>query len=159
MSMLVLILAVLMLGLALAVIEAHVASYGILGTLGLGAIMAAVVLSVTASGGSLALALAVTLPMAAAAGVVGTLAVRKALATRHQRVQCGAEGLIGHVGVVRRPLDPLGHVVVDGELWRARRSWVEEDDPVPGEGEAVVVDRVQGLTLSVRRAEIWEVET
>jgi membrane protein implicated in regulation of membrane protease activity len=60
--------------------------------------------------------------------------------------------------VVRRSLDPLGQVAVDGELWRARRSWAEAEVPPPGEGEAVVVDRVEGLTLSVRRAEVWEVE-
>ena len=84
--------------------------------------------------------------------------MRKALAASRRRARCGAEGLVGHVGVVRLPLDPLGHVLVDGELWRARRSWAEEDEPPPAAGEAVVVDRVQGLTLSVRRAEEWEVE-
>src|SRR4051812_17329623 len=156
--MLVLILALLMLGLALAVVEAHVPSYGILGAAGLAAVLAAIALSVTAGGGGLVLALAVTLPVAAGAGALGTVVVRKGLATRHQRVHTGAEGLIGHVGVVRRPLDPLGHVVVDGELWRARRSWAEEDEPVPAEGDPVVVDRVHGLTLSVRRAEVWEIE-
>ncbi len=59
---------------------------------------------------------------------------------------------------MRRPLDPQGQVLVAGELWRARRRWAEEDDPAPSEGEAVVVDDVNGLTLSVRRAEAWEVE-
>jgi membrane-bound ClpP family serine protease len=153
-----LIVALLLSGLAALVVEAHVPSYGISGSLGLAAVIAALLLAVTASGGSLALAIAATVPIAAAAGALGTIAVRKAVATRHRRAHCGAEGLVGHVGVVRRPLDPLGHVFVDGELWRARRSWAEEDDPVPREGEPVVVDRVNGLTLSVRRAEIWEVE-
>ena len=45
---------------------------------------------------------------------------------------------------------------VDGELWRARRSWADEQRAL-GEGEQVVVEQVQGLTLSVRRAEEWEV--
>ena len=71
---------------------------------------------------------------------------------------CGAEGLVGHVGIVRRPLEPLGHVAIDGELWRTRRSGADEDEPPPREGEAVVVDQVHELTLSVRRAEVWEVE-
>ena len=39
--------------------------------------------------------------------------------------------------------------------WRARRSW--PDEPALAEGDQVVVEQVQGLTLSVRRAEEWEV--
>jgi membrane-bound serine protease (ClpP class) len=156
--MTVLTLVLLVLGLGLLVVEAHVPSYGVLGTAGIGALIAGIALAVVQSGGSVALALALTLPVAAASLLLVGFAARKALAVNRRRARCGADELIGHVGVVRRPLDPLGHVVVDGELWRARRSWIEEDEPPPAEGEPVVVDRVQGLTLSVRRAERWEVE-
>jgi membrane-bound ClpP family serine protease len=156
--MTVIILALLFLGLGLLVAEAHVPSYGALGTAGIGAVVTAIVLAVLESGGGIALALGIALPIAVVAAAVGLLAMRKALAASRRRARCGAEELIGQVGVVRQPLDPLGQVVVDGELWRARRSWVEEDEPPPVEGDAVVIDRVQGLTLSVRRAEIWEVE-
>jgi membrane protein implicated in regulation of membrane protease activity len=117
-----------------------------------------IVLAVLDTVGWLILALLIAGPFAVAALVLGVVAVRKAHAASHRRVDCGAEGLVGHVGVVRRPRDPLGHIAVDGELWRARRSWAEEDEPPPREGDAVVVDRVEGLTLSVRRAEVWEVE-
>ena len=153
-----LILALLILGPALLVAEAHLPTYGALGTAGAVAILAALVLAVVDAGGSLVVAFAVALPIAAVLAVGGVLAVRQVRAVGRQRPRGGAEGLIGHVGVVRRPLDPVGHVMVEGELWRARRSWAEEDEPPPAEGEPVVVDRVQGLTLSVRRAEIWEVE-
>ncbi len=153
-----LILALLLLGPALLVAEAHLPTYGALGTAGAVAILAALVLAVVDAGGSLLVALAMALPLAALAAVGGVLAMRKVRAVGGQRPRGGAEGLIGHVGVVRRSLDPVGHVMVEGELWRARRSWAEEDEPPPAEGEPVVVDRVQGLTLSVRRAETWEVE-
>jgi membrane-bound ClpP family serine protease len=156
--MTVLTLALLFLGLGLLVLEAHLPTYGLLGTAGIGAVAGAIVIAVIASGGGIALALGIALPIAAAAVAVGGFAMRKALVAGRRRARCGADELIGQVGVVRRPLDPLGHVVVDGELWRARRSWADEDEPAPAEGEAVVVDRVQGLTLSVRRAELWEVE-
>jgi membrane protein implicated in regulation of membrane protease activity len=52
----------------------------------------------------------------------------------------------------------MGHIAIDGELWRARLRWAEEDERSPGEGDPVVVDEVHGLTLCVRRAEVWEVE-
>ncbi len=84
---------------------------------------------------------------------------RAALVATRRRARCGAEGLIGRIGVVRRRLDPCGRVSVDGELWRARRSWAADDEPPLSEGEAVVVERVERLTLSVRRAETWEVES
>ncbi|HZV75251.1 MAG TPA: NfeD family protein [Conexibacter sp.] len=156
--MTVLTLALLFLGLGLLVVEAHLPTYGVVGTAGIAALVGAIALATVASGGSVGLVLGLTLPIAAAAVAVGGFAMRKALAASRRRARCGADELIGHVGVVRRPLDPLGHVVVDGELWRARRSWAAEDEPPPAEGEPVVVDRVQGLTLSVRRAEVWEVE-
>ena len=111
------------------------------------------------SGLGVILALSALVVVAVVGASVATLvAVRRTVAAGRQRVQCGPEALVGHVGVVRRPLDPVGQILVDGELWRARRSWADEDEPPPRPGDSVVIDRVQGLTLSVRRAEIWEVE-
>jgi membrane protein implicated in regulation of membrane protease activity len=106
------------------------------------------------------LALAVVLgTLAATAVIAATIATAHRLTSAaRRRNQCGAEGLIGHVGVVRRPLDPAGTVIVDGELWNARRSWINDDDVAPDAGEHVVVDGVQGLMLAVRRAESWEIE-
>jgi membrane-bound ClpP family serine protease len=156
--MAVLILALLLVGLALLVAEAHLPTFGIVGAAGVAALAAGVVLAMVGAGGSLALALGVTLPLVAAGGALGYVAVRKARAAARRRARCGAEGLVGRLGVVRRPLDPQGQIMVDGELWRARRSWAEEDEPAPAEGEPVVVDDVRGLTLTVRRAELWEVE-
>jgi membrane-bound ClpP family serine protease len=156
--MMVQIIALLILGSGLLVAEAHLPSYGALGTAGFAAFVAAIVLVVVDSGGSLALVFALTVPIAALIISLGFVWIRKALTVSRRRARGGAEGLIGHVGVVRRPLDPVGHVAIDGELWRARRRCAEEDEPAPGEGDPVVVDQVQGLTLSVRRAEDWEVE-
>jgi membrane-bound ClpP family serine protease len=153
-----LIITLLILGSGLLVAEAHLPTNGALGTAGVAACVAAIVLAVLDWGGSLALAFALTLPIAALIITLGVVCIRKALTVSRSRARGGAEGLIGHVGVVRRPLDPVGHIAIDGELWRARRCWAEEDEPAPGEGDPVVVDQVQGLTLSVRRAEVWEVE-
>jgi membrane protein implicated in regulation of membrane protease activity len=93
----------------------------------------------------------------ATVGVLALVTLREARAIRRRQVQTGAEGLIGHVGIVRRRIDPLGDVAVDGELWRARRAWATEDEPPPAEGDRVVIDTVHRLTLLVRRAEEWEV--
>jgi membrane-bound ClpP family serine protease len=144
------IVALVLLGASLLIAEAHVVSYGLLGLAGVAALTAAGVLAVDALGGSVLLGIAVMLPAAAVAAWLLAIVARKALAVRGRRPRGGAEELIGRIGVVRH-----GDVFVDGELWRAHRSWVDEDRLLP-EGEHVVVERVHGLTLSVRPAEEWE---
>jgi membrane-bound ClpP family serine protease len=154
-----LVVVLVLLGLALLVAELQLRAHGVLGATGIAAVVAGILLAVLGSIGEFAVALALILPVVAALGAFCVVAGRLALSAARRRARCGAEGLVGHIGVVRRPLDPLGHVAIDGELWRARRSWAEEDEAPPAEGEPVVVDHVEGLTLSVRRAEVWEVET
>jgi len=152
------ILTLLILGSGLLVAEALLPTYGGLGIPGVAALAAAIVLAVLASGAHLALAFAVAVPIVVLSITLGVVCMRKVLTVSRRRARGGAEGLIGHVGVVRQPLDPVGQVAIDGELWRARRCWSEEDEPAPDEGDPVVVNQVLGLTLSVRRAEVWEVE-
>jgi membrane-bound serine protease (ClpP class) len=147
--------ALLVTGAALLVAEAHLVSYGVLGITGVLAIVAGGLLAIEAAGGSMVLGLAVLVPVAAILGAVFLIATRKALATRRLKPKSGAAGLIGRVGVVRHAPAPVGNVMVEGELWRARASWL--DEPALREGEHVVIEQVHGLTLAVRRAEEWEV--
>jgi membrane-bound serine protease (ClpP class) len=144
-------------GLALVLAEFALPTHGVLATTGVAAVIAGIVLAVFGAIGGIVGALLLAAPAIAGLGALALLALRLALAADGQRARCGAEGLVGHVGVVRRPLDPTGHVAIDGELWRARRSWASEDE-APEAGDAVIVDRVDGLTLSVRPAEVWELE-
>jgi membrane-bound ClpP family serine protease len=146
-----LIVALVVIGASLMIAEAHVPSYGLLGLSGIAAFALAGVLAVGAAGGSVLLALALVVPAAAVGGGLIAVAAGKTLAVRRRRPRTGAEGLIGTIGVVRGD-----DVVVRGERWRARGS-ILEDEPALHEGEQVVVEQVQGLTLSVRRAEEWEV--
>jgi membrane-bound serine protease (ClpP class) len=151
-------LLLLILGVSLLVGEARLRTHGLLGIFGVTALAAGVGVAVLDSIGGFVLAVLVGVPFAVMGVALAVAAVRKARIATHRRVNCGAEGLVGHVGIVRRPLDPFGHVAIDGELWRARRSWAAVDEPPPRAGEVVVVDQVHGLTLSVRRAEVWEME-
>lgn len=144
-------------GVSLLVAELALPAHGVLATTGVVALIAGILLAVFDAIAGIAVALVLIAPMIAGLGALALLALRLAVAAGGKRARCGAEGLVGHIGVVRRPLDPLGHVAIDGELWRARRSW-DCEHTVPAEGEPVVVDRVDGLTLCVRPAEVWEVE-
>jgi membrane-bound ClpP family serine protease len=156
-------------------VEAHVPSMGALGGPGVVALGAGAVLAVSGLGGGIVLGIVSAVLLVCVATAVLAVSVGKGLAVRRIRVRTGPEGLVGHVGVVhswieQRDDSPAaqrgeagrrargeGKVQVDGALWRARRSWGEED---PGElhvGDPVVVEQLSGLTLSVRPAEEWEI--
>ena len=141
---------------ALAVAEAHVPSHGALGGAAVAALAAGLALVVSGAGFGLAFALAVAAAVAAVGGGYLWVVVHKALAARRSRVRSGAEGLIGRVGEVRATPAPLGRVFLDGALWRAR-TWDSGEDGAELQcGDPIVVERVDGLTLTVRRAEDWE---
>jgi membrane-bound ClpP family serine protease len=147
--------ALLVMGAVLVVAEAHVPG-GILGAAGGLALIAGGIIVIAALGGGAALAVPVGLGLGAAAGGWALLVTRKAIDVRRTRVRAGSEGLCGQIGVVRHWSDPAGQVFVDGALWRARNDSADVDDEALHEGDPVVVERVSGLTLSVRRAEDWE---
>ena len=141
-------------GAVLIAVEAHVPRLGVLGGPGVVALAAGAGLAVAGLGGGAAVAVIAALLLAVAAGGMLALTVRKGLAVRRRRIRSGAEGLTGKIGVVRRWDERSGKVLVDGALWRARRSWADESEL--HEGDQIVVERLDGLTLSVRRAEDWE---
>jgi membrane-bound serine protease (ClpP class) len=155
-------LALLVVGLVLVAIEAHTPTLGALGVPGAAALVAGAAFTVGGLGGGIAVAVTVAVLLAAAAGVALKLVLPQAGAVRRRRIRSGPENLLGQIGVVRAwEGEGPGQVLVDGALWRACSA-----DPTGGEdgaeaplhmGDAVVVERRNGLTLAVRRAEQWEV--
>ena len=144
-------------GAALLLGEAHVSSAGVLGAAGVAAVAVGVGLMLSAAGGGVAVAAVLAAATAVAGAGLLVLVLPAAAATRHRRVRTGREGLVGHVGVVRgAPLAHGRHVFVDGALWRAEQTALEPADEPLQDGDRVVVEAVSGLTLSVRRAEEWE---
>jgi len=149
-------LALLVLGTALAVAEAHVVSHGMLGSAAVAALAAGVAMIVAGAGAGLAAGLAVGLAAGAVGAAYLAFVVARVLAVRRSPVRSGPAGLIGCRGEVRTLRGPTGQVLVDGALWRAR-VWAAEEDAELHTGDPIVVERVDGLTLTVRRAEEWEV--
>jgi len=146
--------ALLLLGAALLVAEAHTPS-GLLGTAGGISLGGGAALAIAGAGGGLPIVLASMVAALAVTAAWLAVATRKALAVRALRASSGREALSGRVGVVRQWSRGSGQVFVDGALWRARHSWSDDGEEL-GEGDPVVVERVSGLTLGVRKAEDWE---
>ena len=148
-------LALLLAGVILLIAEAHVPG-GILGVAAGVALILGGTIVIGSLGGGAAIAVPVGVGLGAVAGGWAIVVAHKAAGSRRARVRAGAESLCGRVGVVRRWSDSTGHVFLDGALWRARHEWSSSDGEALHEGDLVVVERVSGLTLSVRRAEAWE---
>ncbi|MEP7367846.1 MAG: nodulation protein NfeD [Acidobacteriota bacterium] len=134
--------ALILLALALFILEAKIASHGILGfggavSLVLGAMM--LVEGPPEFRISLTTALGVGLPFAAISVFLATLVFRS-----HQyTVETGGAGMVGEIGYALTPLAPSGKVFVHGEYWNATSS-----APV-GEGARIRVRVVDGLHVHV----------
>lgn len=140
---------VILVGLVVIVIEAHATTGGVLAVAGVMAVAAGAGLIMAGSGAALVLTIPVAV-LLAALGVFGImLTARKVAAARNQELRTGPTALVGTVATVRTWDQAEGQVSADGTLWSAVLSGDWQDTrPVPG--ETVVIDTLDGLTMSVR---------
>ena len=135
-------LALILLGVALLVIDAHVVSHGALTVAGLISLTVGMLMLFHNAPApyhtSVWLTLAVTIPL----GLFWAFAITKAVQVRRRPPSVGPNRVVGEEAVVRTP----GQVLVAGELWRARRA--DGGDLMPG--DHVQVEAVDGLELTVR---------
>ncbi len=139
-------IALLGLGLILLVAETQVASGGVLGVGGVGALVAGLLLLYRTDSEVYAVSAPAALAAGAALGSLTLFAAKKGLSTRRRPARTGGVDLIGRRAVVRSELNPQGQVFVGGSLWRAKTSNPELVVPA---GEWVEVRELEGLTLSV----------
>jgi membrane-bound ClpP family serine protease len=152
-------LVLLIVGALVAVVEAHYPTHGIAGGLGVAVMAIGAVLAISGLGAGVILGLLGGLALAGAGGAGIAFTVKHAAGVRHRRVRGGAEGLIGQIGVVRNWAEPTGSVSLHGGVWNARRSASVDDELLElARGDRVVIERLTGLTLSVRPAEEWELD-
>lgn len=134
-------LMLVLLGAALLVIDAHVPTHGALTLSGLVAIAVGLITLFHKAPAPYHTSVPLVVTFTAVLGGFWAIAIAKAVAVRRSPVSVGPQEILGQEGVMRDG----GYVFVRGELWRAR-----SDAPlVPG--EHVLVDRLDGLTLDVRR--------
>jgi membrane-bound serine protease (ClpP class) len=144
-------LALMLIGLALLVAEAR-RSGGVLGVFGGIALACGAGLATGGDGGGIVRVVAAV--GAALALTIAWLAIaaRRAVIAERRRARPSSQTLGGRTGVVRTWNGNGGEVFVDGALWRAQG---DRDDPFDP-GDEVVVERVSGSTLAVRRAGEWD---
>lgn len=138
-------LALLVLAFVLIVAEAHLPTGGLLGVLGIAALVAGGLLLFEGGEGGETVSPWVAVPVAVVLGGGVLVVGQRVLAARRREVRTGEEELIGSTGSVRVALDPFGQVFVQGALWRARAVGGERIEV----GGAIRVEAVDGLTLIV----------
>jgi membrane-bound serine protease (ClpP class) len=135
-------LLLILLGVALLVIDAHVVTHGALTIAGLVSLTVGMLMLFQNAPApyhtSLWITLAVTIPL----GLFWVFALTKAVAVRRRPPAVGPNRVVGEEAVVHAH----GQVQVAGELWKARRA--DGRDLVPG--DRVHVEAVDGLELTVR---------
>jgi len=143
-------------GLVLLGAELHLSTAGALGVVGVAALVIGAALIVVGTGHGVVLAVLI------AAGVAILLLAALAVMSREVRrgwrapPHTGPDALVGRVGVVATPPDPVGQVILEGARWRARRVRTDDGGPLHA-GDAVIVSAVADLTVWVRRAAEMEV--
>jgi membrane-bound ClpP family serine protease len=148
-------IALLCAALVLMLAEAHLSTGGVIAATGsLAAVGGSAVLLVAAGVGA---GVVVVVAATVAALALSTLmfARRRILRPLRARPRTGREALVGHVGVVRSIDAATAQVFIDGSLWRAEPDEIHHDTELH-DGDRVVVEHVNGLTLRVRKAEEWE---
>jgi membrane-bound serine protease (ClpP class) len=142
-------LLLILLAFALFVAEAFIISHGALAAGGIVSLIFGGLLLFDTGSEAFEISVPVVIFTAALLGGFFVFVISKAVEARHRHVRTGQEELVGMRAVVRSPLDPVGHVFVHGALWRATAS----DSAALAVGDEVVVERIDGLTLTVRKAE------
>ena len=134
---------------ALFVAEAFIVSHGALAGGGIVSLIFGGLLLFDTSSDAFEISVPVVILTGALLGGFFVFIISKAVQARHRRVRTGTDELIGERAVVRSPLDPVGHVFLQGALWRA----VADDGARIEVGDTVEVVGIDGLTLSVRKAD------
>ena len=142
----------IVIGAALLAAELHLASGVLIGGAAVSLIAGWVVL-IIALGGSALVAVPVGVGIGGFIALGGVRLIHDAQELTHAPVRSGREAMSGRIGVVKSWHGATGRIFIEGALWRARCDALEQ---APEAGDAVVVEGVSGLTLSVRPAESWE---
>ena len=148
----------LILGALIGASEAHNPTHGIAGGGGVALMAIGLALALAGLGAGVAIGVGAGVVLAAAGGGAVAFTVTRGAQVRRRRVRGGAEGLIGQIGVVRSWERETGSISLQGGVWDARRSPDLDAGALPElqRGDRVVVERLSGLTVSVRPAEEWE---
>jgi membrane-bound serine protease (ClpP class) len=105
--------------LVLLMLEAKFGGHGVLAIAGIVCLTFGTLTLVAAPVPEMAVNPWVAIAVSAAFGAITVFLVRLAVRARHMKSRLGASALVGSLARALEPLTPEGHVLVEGEIWRA----------------------------------------
>jgi membrane-bound serine protease (ClpP class) len=142
----------LVLGITMIIAEAHLPTHGILGASGVASLIASGLLLYDTNSSAFEVSPVVIVFVGLLLGGSLAVAVERSVQAGRRPKRTGWEEMIGAIGEVREPLDPVGQIFVEGALWRARLAAPDGDGRPLERGSRVRVESVEGLTLHVSPA-------
>ncbi len=124
----------------LMVLEAKFGGHGALAIAGIACLLFGTLTLIAAPVPEMAIHPWVAIAVSVGFGGITVLLVRLAVRARRLKARLGADALIGSTATAMEPLEPEGHVVVEGEIWRAVAS-----APVPAGARLRVVGHEEYL--------------
>ena len=126
--------------LALMLLEAKFGGHGVLGVAGVICLAFGTLTLVAAPVPEMGISPLVALGVSAGFGAITVLLMRLAILSRRMKTRLGLDALVGSPATAMEPLMPEGHVLVEGEIWRAVAS-----EPVAAGSPLRVVGRERYL--------------
>jgi len=136
-------LLLILLGGILFIAEISIMSYGLLSVSGVIALFLGSTMLIDSDDPALQISRAILYPTLGLTVVLSVGIIVFATRTRSLKKLGGTDGMIGETGLVKETLNPLGRVLVHGELWEA------QCDGEIAEGKHVTVESVEGLKIKV----------
>jgi len=135
----------ILLGVVFFILELKIISHGMLGIAGIISIIIGSVMLVDLPKSILSISWKSILTVAILSGIFFFGVLSYAIKAQLSKVKTGSEGLIGELGIAKTDVFGNGKVFLHGELWNAK------SDELIRQGEQVIVARIEGLLLMVKK--------
>ena len=138
----------IILGIIFFVLELKIVSHGLLAIAGIISIVLGSIMLIDLPSSILSISWKAILAVAITSAFFFLGVLSYAIKAQFSKVKTGREGLIGEEGLAKTDIQESGKVFVQGEIWNAR-----SDQPIRA-GEKVLIEKVEGLILKVRKKEV-----
>jgi membrane-bound serine protease (ClpP class) len=133
----------LLAAMALLALEAKIGGHGVLAVAGIVCLTLGTLTLVAAPIPEMAVHPMVALAVGVGFGGITVFLVRIAVRAKRRKSLIGPDALVGLSGKALEPLSPVGHVLVNGEIWQARAA-----EPIASETPVIVLSH-EGYVLHV----------